>query len=74
LSPSTAYYDLRHKKEIYERFAVREYWILDPLRRSAEVYELRESKFMLTQDVRGGKGKITSQVLGGFELDITALY
>lgn len=74
LSPSTAYYDLRHKKEIYERFGVREYWILDPLRRSVEVYELRESKFILAQDLRGGKGKVTSQVLGGFELNIESIY
>src|SRR5699024_2227916 len=30
LSPSTAKYDLEEKKDIYERFGVKEYWIVEP--------------------------------------------
>jgi len=30
LSPSTAYYDLTEKKDVYERVGVKEYWIVDP--------------------------------------------
>lgn len=32
LSPSSAYYDLRLKRGVYERSGVREYWIVDPTR------------------------------------------
>src|SRR6266542_2906772 len=39
LSPSTAYYDLKHKRRIYESSGVREYWIVDPMEKSVEVYE-----------------------------------
>ena len=31
LSPSTAYYDLVYKKEVYARHRVKEYWIVDPI-------------------------------------------
>ncbi len=30
LSPSSAYYDLRHKKNVYETSGVKEYWVVDP--------------------------------------------
>ena len=37
LSPSSFYYDWFDKKEVYQRSGVREYWLVDPLRRWAEV-------------------------------------
>ena len=47
LSPSTARYDLGHKKEIYEKHGVREYWIVNPANRSLEQYILQEGRFVL---------------------------
>ena len=38
LSPSTRKRDLSAKRDIYERFGVKEYWIIDPLYRSILVY------------------------------------
>ncbi|WP_457566616.1 Uma2 family endonuclease [Caldithrix abyssi] len=49
LSPSTAYYDLFDKKELYEQFGVKEYWIVDPMRQWIEIYNLQGNKFVLTQ-------------------------
>ena len=34
LSPSTAYYDLGRKYEVYERSGVKEYWVVHPERKS----------------------------------------
>jgi len=68
LSPSTAYYDLKKKFKLYEKHGVKEYWIVDPEDKSIVVYENREGKFTLTQEVVE-KGRIQSKALPGFELE-----
>ncbi len=47
LSPSTAKRDRGLKKNLYERNGVREYWIIDPLGKTVEVYHLVDSKFVI---------------------------
>lgn len=47
LSPSTARYDRGHKKDIYERCGVREYWIVSPTDKSVEQYILENGRFIL---------------------------
>ena len=47
LSPSTGRNDKGHKKDVYERYGVREYWIVSPAERSVEQYVLRDGKFVL---------------------------
>ena len=44
LSPSTAKNDRFHKKSVYQRCGVREYWIVDPANRMVEQYLLREGE------------------------------
>ena len=40
LSPSNKDYDRLQKKELYERFGVKEYWIIDPATKEAIGYKL----------------------------------
>ena len=47
LSRSTKKRDLTIKKDIYEKNGVKEYWIVDPLYKSIDVYILRDGKFEL---------------------------
>ena len=47
LSPSTANYDRGHKRDVYERHGVREYWIVSPNERSIEQYVLENGRFAL---------------------------
>lgn len=47
LSPRSVKYDRGHKKDIYEKCGVKEYWIVDPKLKSVEVYFLKEGKFVL---------------------------
>lgn len=47
LSRATAKNDRGHKKEVYARYGVREYWIIDPLRKSIEQYLLTGDTFRL---------------------------
>jgi Uma2 family endonuclease len=73
LSPSTGYYDLKKKFKTYERHGVREYWIVDPESKSISVYENQGAKFVLTQEVEE-KGKVTSKILSGFELEVETIW
>jgi len=46
LSPSTAARDKTEKKDIYEEFGVKEYWIVDAKSHIVEAYLLRDGKYM----------------------------
>lgn len=47
LSPSTMRNDMTHKKEVYARCGVREYWIIHPEDKSVEVYRTDGSELSL---------------------------
>ena len=72
LSPSTAYYDLKRKKRIYEETGVLEYWIVDPFEKSIEIYE-NANGFQLWQQAQE-QGAITSKLLSGFELTLEQVF
>lgn len=73
LSPSSAYYDLRHKMTMYAKHGVREYWIVDPEERSIEVYENRDGHFHMLEK---GKEKevIHSKVIPGLEISLDEIF
>ncbi|MCI8284213.1 MAG: Uma2 family endonuclease [Firmicutes bacterium] len=47
LSPSTAKNDKSKKKDAYEKAGVREYWIVNTMDKSIEVYLLKNGRFIL---------------------------
>lgn len=47
LSPSTRKRDITIKKDIYEKFGVKEYWLIDPKGESIDVYLLQDGKYEL---------------------------
>lgn len=47
LSPSTAKNDRTYKKDVYEQCGVSEYWIVDPVSKSIEIYLLHDNKYIL---------------------------
>ena len=47
LSPSTKRRDMTVKKDIYEKYGVKEYWLINPKDESIEVYLLHEGKYQL---------------------------
>jgi Uma2 family endonuclease len=73
LSPSNGYYDLRQKKDIYEKYGVAEYIIIDPMQQSAEVYVLKDGKYALDQKTQN-IGSFHSTVLKGFSVDLKELF
>ena len=73
LSPSSRHYDQVQKKETYARFDVSEYWIVDPIKQSIEVYLNKEYEFELKQRlIREGAAK--SEVLPGFQVDLKEIF
>ncbi len=71
-SPSTAYYDLKVKKRVYEKAGVREYWIVDPMEKSVEIYTNSEEGFKLTSKAVE-KGKVSSELLN-IQLDLEEVF
>ena len=59
-SPSTSYYDLNVKKKIYEKYGVKELWIIDPLDNSVAGFENSNGNFVKTVS---GKDKFISKIL-----------
>ncbi|MFI5138262.1 MAG: Uma2 family endonuclease, partial [Sphingobacteriales bacterium] len=55
LSPSNAYYDLRQKKNIYEKYGVKEYIIIDPIEQSADLYALKDGAYYLHQKAQSNE-------------------
>jgi Uma2 family endonuclease len=60
MSTGSRKYDLGEKKDLYERFGVSEYWIIDPETQDALGYELKNGAY---QKVGIYKGKIVSFLL-----------
>ena len=73
LSPSTGYYDLTHKKSIYESSGVKEYWLIDPQERSIEVLENVGREFRVA-GVAKDKGTVASAILDGFSVKLQELF
>ena len=74
ISPATVRRDTIVKKGIYERFGVKEYWIVYPDERAVEVWVLNdEGKYELFS-VAEGEGKVKSKVLEGLEIDLKEVF
>ncbi|MFD2570159.1 Uma2 family endonuclease [Spirosoma soli] len=81
ISPSSIRRDRFDKRDIYERFAIPEYWIADPQNQEIEVYSLAETgKYELyciasVQDLVRGEGfTVKSKVLPALQIDIRSLF
>ena len=73
LSPSNAYYDLRQKKDIYEKYGVKEYIIIDPIDKNADLYILKAGVYNLHQRARVNEF-LNSVLLPGFDIEINNLF
>lgn len=73
LSPGSIKRDRIEKKELYEKFAVPEFWIVDPNNQSIEVYQLQEGRYQIFA-FAAEKGTVQSTVLPGLDLDISPIF
>ncbi len=70
LSPHSRPLDLVTKRQDYERFGVREYWVIDPADASVRCWDRRGNVLVerAASDLR-----VTSEVVRGFSLDLAVL-
>jgi Uma2 family endonuclease len=73
ISPSSVRLDRITKKELYESFGIKEYWIIDPNNTSIEIYTLVEKTYKLHL-LEAVEGKINSLVIAGFEMDLKDIF
>jgi Uma2 family endonuclease len=73
LSPGTTRRDRREKYELYERFGVREYWIIEPEEAYIEVYPLQDGRFV-RQGVYIPEQTFESPVLGGKTVEVGRIF
>lgn len=74
LSPYTSRKDLSIKYELYEKHGVKEYWVIDPLGQWLTKYTLMEDGKFDEGQLIEESGRLTSDLLNGFELDIAVLF
>jgi Uma2 family endonuclease len=73
ISPSSLDMDTTEKKEIYERFGVPEYWIVEPRLKLIEVFSLEGGKYRL-DNYAVESGTVTSRLLPGFAVDLEIIF
>jgi len=60
LSSGTSKYDLDEKKDLYERYGVKEYFVVEPLSKSVDHYWLENSEYLKQESTTG---EINSKLL-----------
>ena len=73
ISPGTARRDRTEKKALYERFAVGEYWLVDPVNQTIEIFFFEANAYRLDQFLEM-EGSAQSRKLPGFEVDLAGLF
>ncbi|KAA3597187.1 MAG: Uma2 family endonuclease [Calditrichaeota bacterium] len=73
ISPSSLRMDKHTKFALYEKFKVKEYWLVDPKNEAIEVFSLEKNKYKLFS-IACEKGKVNSKLLKGFEVEVTEIF
>ena len=74
LSPSNQAHDLVKKLNLYMQSGVKEYWIVNPLLNTVQIYGLNEEKQYRQVEVLKETGVARSEVLQGFSMNLEELF
>jgi Uma2 family endonuclease len=75
LSESTRRRDERLKQDLYERFGVQEYWLVDSERRTIRVFRRDANRFLLAAELSAAVGdSLASPLLPGLKLPLAAIF
>ncbi|MFD1849069.1 Uma2 family endonuclease [Oceanobacillus bengalensis] len=73
-SPSNQSHDLVTKLNLYMQNGVKEYWIVNPLLNSVQIYTLDQAGNYQQKDVAKDTGIVKSSVVEGFRVDLEGLF
>jgi len=73
LSPSTERTDRGKKMQLFVRYCVREYWLVEPDWQQVEVYSLSGDGYAVAQIAEAGE-TVRSSILPGFAFTVRALF
>ncbi|WP_421829347.1 Uma2 family endonuclease [Larkinella sp.] len=74
ISPSSIVRDRVIKKDLYERFGVPEYWLVDPANQEIEIYALEDGRYKVFSAASVVEGELVSKTLAGFRVDLKRLF
>lgn len=74
ISPSNQAHDLVKKLNLYMQYGVKEYWIVNPLLNTVQIYVLNEEGQYHQVEVLKETGIACSEVLKGFSVNIEELF
>ncbi|MTH54925.1 Uma2 family endonuclease [Bacillus mangrovi] len=74
ISPSNQSHDLVTKLNLYMQYGVKEYWIVNPLLQTIQLYTLADQNQYSLKDVVKEKGTIQSGLFGTFSVNAEALF
>jgi len=75
LSDSSRRLDEVLKRQAYERFGAREYWILDPQRKTAQIWERKAENLRRRALLSAAAGDVlTSPLLSGLEISLAEVF
>ncbi|EYE88346.1 hypothetical protein Q428_08540 [Fervidicella metallireducens AeB] len=74
LSPSNQSHDLITKLNLYMKYGVKEYWIVNPMLESVTVYTLNDEEMYEQYDMKAIRGEVKSKILDGFSIDLEYIY
>lgn len=74
LSPSNQSHDLVTKLNIYMKYGVKEYWIVNPILNNVMLYTLNQDKMYEQSIVKTETGIVKSKLFEEFEVDIEELF
>ena len=73
ISPSSASYDTVEKRDIYEEYGVKEYWLVFPQEKAIEVLTLEDGVYR--ELCKGRKtGVVRSKIIVGLEVDLKEVF
>ncbi|MBS4028962.1 MAG: Uma2 family endonuclease [Ignavibacteriales bacterium] len=73
LSPYNRRMDLKRKRALYEKFGVKEYWIVDTEMETIQKLVLKEQQ-LVDGGIFEAEQKISSEVISGFEIDVKNVF
>ncbi len=74
ISPTSVYRDRVTKKNLYERFGIQEYWLVDPADAYIEIFTLANGRYELLSAASVQEGMLISNALPSLTLDLTGLF